>query len=90
VTGEILDAAGLRDTEITPPYGESHQMGTCRMSSDPEAGVVDVDLRVHGTANLYLVGSAVFPAAGCVPPSLTIAALALRLADHLARLPGAV
>ncbi|MBM3673941.1 MAG: hypothetical protein FJW88_03135 [Actinobacteria bacterium] len=47
---------------------------------------MDQDLKVFGTANLYVASSSVFPTAGISNPTLTIVALALRLADHLARL----
>ena len=60
-----------------------HQLGTCRMGDDPEFSVVDRDLKVHGVDNLYLVGGGVFPTGGAVWPTLTIAALALRLGNHL-------
>jgi choline dehydrogenase-like flavoprotein len=60
-----------------------HHCGTARMSADPKAGVVDTDCRVHGMSNLYVAGSAVFPTIGYANPTLTIVALALRLADHL-------
>jgi choline dehydrogenase-like flavoprotein len=63
-------------------YG-SHNMGTTRMSRDPKRGVVDADLRLHDTANVYVAGSSVFPTGGHVPPTLTLVALALRLSDHL-------
>ena len=56
------------------------------MSSDPAKGVVDADCRVHGYANLYVTGSSVFPTSGWANPTLTIVALALRTADHLAGL----
>jgi choline dehydrogenase-like flavoprotein len=55
------------------------------MGADPRLSVVDRDLRVHGTPNLYVLGSSVFVTGGAVPPTLTIAALAFRLAEHLAR-----
>lgn len=61
----------------------AHHMGTTRMHSDPTQGVVDADCRVHGVANLFVAGSSVFPTAGTAAPTLTIVALALRLADHL-------
>jgi choline dehydrogenase-like flavoprotein len=61
----------------------SHHMGTTRMHRDAKLGVVDEMCRVHGTCNLYLAGSSVFPTTGWAPPSLTIMALALRLADFL-------
>jgi len=60
-----------------------HHMGTTRMSDDPKTGVVDRDCRVHGIANLYIAGSSIFTTAGYANPTLTIVALALRLADHL-------
>jgi choline dehydrogenase-like flavoprotein len=53
------------------------------MSVDPRYGVVDADGRLHGVENLYVTGGSVFPTAGYSNPTLTIVALALRLADHL-------
>jgi choline dehydrogenase-like flavoprotein len=63
--------------------GGWHHMGTTRMHPDPKQGVVDADCRVHGLANLFVAGAAVYPTAGCANPTLTLVALALRLADHL-------
>ena len=63
--------------------GARHHMGTTRMHDDPRRGVVDADCRVHGIANLYVAGSSVFPTSGAANPTLTIVALALRLARHL-------
>lgn len=63
-------------------YG-NHHMGTARMSADPKTGAVDADLKVHGLENLYVAGSAVYPSYGAVNPTLSIVALALRLADHV-------
>jgi choline dehydrogenase-like flavoprotein len=60
-----------------------HHMCTTRMADDPGTGVVDADCRVHSVANLYIGGSAVFATPGISTPTLTITALALRLADHL-------
>jgi choline dehydrogenase-like flavoprotein len=65
--------------------GTWHHMGTTRMHDSPLQGVVDRDCRVHGMANLYIAGSSVFPTAGANFPTITIAALALRLAAHLLR-----
>jgi choline dehydrogenase-like flavoprotein len=61
----------------------SHHMGTTRMSASPQEGVVDTDCRVHGVRNLHVAGSSVFPSAGHANPTLTIVALALRLADAI-------
>ena len=62
----------------------SHHMGTTRMSTDPKRGVVNTDCRVHGVENLFVAGSSVFPCAGYANPTLTIVALALRMARTLA------
>ena len=60
-----------------------HPMGTTRMHEDPDQGVVDANTRLHGASNVYVTGSSVFPTPGNDMPTLTIVALALRLADHL-------
>lgn len=65
------------------PIGGYHHIGTTRMADDPRSGVVDGHGRVHGIANLYVVGSSTFPTASWANPTLTIAALALRTADHI-------
>ncbi|MEO6741102.1 MAG: GMC family oxidoreductase [Chthoniobacteraceae bacterium] len=61
----------------------NHHIGTTRMGAKPEDGVVDGDCRVHSVANLYIAGSSVFPTGGHSNPTLTLLALAMRLADHL-------
>jgi choline dehydrogenase-like flavoprotein len=61
----------------------SHHLGTTRMSSDPTEGVVDQQCRVHGTDNLYVASGSVFATSSYARPTLTIVALAIRLADHL-------
>lgn len=68
----------------TPPDWCGHHMGTCRMGDDPRRSVVDRHLRVHGWRNLYVAGSAPFVTFGVGSPTLLIAALSVRLADHLA------
>lgn len=60
-----------------------HHMGTTRANENPKHGVVDANLKVHGVENLYIAGSSVFPTGGHVPPTLTIVALAIRMAGHL-------
>ena len=64
-------------------HGGYHHMGTTRMDSDPVKGVVDQNCRVHGIDNLYIAGSSVFPTVGYANPTLTICALALKLADFI-------
>jgi choline dehydrogenase-like flavoprotein len=63
-------------------YG-GHHIGTARMGASPLSGVVDRHGKVFGVNNLYLAGSATFPTSSQANPTLTIVALALRLADHL-------
>ena len=63
--------------------GGNHHMGTTRMSDDESTGVVDRNCRIHGLHGLYVAGSSVFPTSGYANPTLTIIAMALRLADHL-------
>jgi choline dehydrogenase-like flavoprotein len=61
----------------------AHNLGTTRMSDDPRSGVVDPRCRVHGISGLYVAGGSVFPTSGHANPTLTIVALAVRLADQL-------
>jgi choline dehydrogenase-like flavoprotein len=75
-----LPAGEVWPEELT---GGNHHMGTTRMAANPRQGVVDADSRVHDIANLHVAGSSVFPTCGAANPTLTIVALALRLADHL-------
>ena len=60
-----------------------HWMGATRMATDPADGCVDATLRHHTCENLYVLSSSVFPSASSANPTLTLAALALRLGDHL-------
>ena len=53
------------------------------MSDDPHHGVVDASCKVHGISNLFIAGSSVFPTGGYTTPTLTIVALAIRLAEHI-------
>jgi choline dehydrogenase-like flavoprotein len=64
------------------PVG-GHHMGTTRMSRHPSGGVVDERCAVHGLPNLYACSAAVFPTCGYANPTLTVVALAIRLAAHL-------
>jgi hypothetical protein len=83
VTG-ILAMMGYPQPSWEPALVEmAHPMGTCRMSESAALGVVDRELRIHGLDNVYVCSSAVFPTAGAANPTLTIVALAHRLARHL-------
>lgn len=72
-----------------PPYWNWHHLGTTRMCDDPKHGVVDRNCRVHGIGNLFIAGSSVFTTGGHQTPTLTIIALAIRLADQLRTLVAA-
>ncbi|WP_349367870.1 GMC family oxidoreductase [Salinarimonas sp.] len=63
-------------------YG-GHHLGTTRMGVDPNTSVVDPTCRIHGMDNLFVASAAVFPTSSQANPTLTVVALALRLADHL-------
>lgn len=83
-TGRFDYDPGEVEAEMTRygAYG-GHHIGTARMGADPRTSVVNADCRLHEVDNLYLAGSAVFPTSSQANPTLTIVALALRLADHL-------
>ena len=71
---------------LTKTFGRntpSHQCGTNRMGHDPMASVVTSDCRAHDLENLYIVDASVLTTSAAVNPALTIAALALRCADHI-------
>jgi choline dehydrogenase-like flavoprotein len=61
----------------------SHHLGSTRMGVDRQTSVVDRNCRIHAIENMYIAGSSVFPTGGYANPTLTIVALALRLADHI-------
>ena len=65
-------------------WGQGHTLGTTRMGTSRDDSVVDGECRVHGYENLFVGGSSVFPSGGYANPTLTIVALALRLADTIA------
>ncbi|WP_377705441.1 FAD-dependent oxidoreductase [Pseudoduganella sp. UC29_71] len=95
IVAEELRLGGVATVTLDPPLeggpwpaelereGTWHHMGTTRMHANPAFGVVDRDCRVHGMGNLYLAGSSVFPTAGANFPTITLTALALRLARHV-------
>ncbi|PHH69758.1 hypothetical protein CDD82_7536 [Ophiocordyceps australis] len=74
----------LRQVDNRPPettFASAHQMGSCRMSSSPETGVVDERGAVWGTRNLFVADASVFPSASGVNPMLTV----MSLADWISR-----
>jgi choline dehydrogenase-like flavoprotein len=63
--------------------GMSHQNGTMRFGTDPQTSVLDLNCKAHDLDNLYVADASFFPSCGAFNPSLTIAANALRVGDHL-------
>ncbi len=90
-----LEASGVARVQLDPKIEENgwpssfsdegtwHHMGTTRMNDNPRLGVVDSHCRMHEVPNLHVAGSSVFPTSGANYPTLTLAALAIRLADRL-------
>lgn len=89
--GGVALAGGNLDLIQAGLGGVAHEVGSLRMGTDEAAGyadgVVDADLKFVGYDNLYACDLSVFPASPAANPTLTLSALALRLADHLRRLP---
>lgn len=86
-TGAIADAYGARHARLNLPSGRAartlgtvHPLGGARIASGPDQGVVDHLGRVFGQPGLFIVDGAILPDAPGVPPSMTIAALAERIA----------
>ena len=84
VPPDVTDDERIRGLDFGVGTG-FHHMGTARMSADPRHGVVDARCRVHGVPNLCIAGGAVFTTGSNATPTLTIVALALRLADDIRR-----
>lgn len=80
---DIALRAGARSIEELPMKWSYHHLGTVRMGANPRTSVVDADLKVHGTRNLYVVTSGNFVTPGVSNPTLFIVALAHRLGPHL-------
>jgi choline dehydrogenase-like flavoprotein len=89
VLDEELRRTGAGSLDVEPWLADSEDWTAHAFDSFHPAGgarigqIVDEDLRVQGLPNVYVCGAAAFPRAGCVNPTLTIVALALRLANTL-------
>ena len=93
----VFNAMGIKQEhqKLQPPEppdkrltfgGSGHIMGTTRMGSNRDSSVVDKDCKCHDFLNLFVVGSSIFPTGSTANPTATLAALALRTADHIAKL----
>jgi choline dehydrogenase-like flavoprotein len=84
IVRKIYTHLGAEEVEELPrSFWAHHHMGTCRMGDNPRTSVVDRNLRVHGTRNLFVAGSSVFVTSGAAHPTLSLTALSLRLSDYL-------
>ncbi len=87
---EFMRAAGARFGFIVPPLGgpptTRHSLGTLRLGTDPAVSVVDPHGRFHDLGNLYCCDGSVFPTSSGYNPTLTIIAMGLRTASHIAAL----
>ncbi len=81
----VYDAVGATRTLPTPPYPSTHNLGSNRMSGKPADGVVNRWGQTHDVSNLFVSDGSVFTTGAAENPTLTIVALALRQADHIAR-----
>ncbi|MCO6385712.1 GMC family oxidoreductase [Aliihoeflea sp. 40Bstr573] len=80
----LYDAVGATRTFPTPPYPSTHNLGTNRMSESPEDGVVNQWGQTHDIANLFVSDGSQFTTGAAENPTLTIVALAIRQAEHIA------
>ena len=82
---ESLEAAGAYQVVIAPLIRETgwHILGTCRMGTDPATSVVDPWGRSHDVPNMFVFDGSIWPTSSGMNPTATIAAMALRCAEHL-------
>ncbi|MGH1415427.1 MAG: GMC family oxidoreductase [Pelagimonas sp.] len=80
----VYEAVGATRTFPTPPYPSTHNLGTNRMSAEAKDGVVNKWGRTHDIENLYISDGSQFTTGAAENPTLTIVALAIRQADHIA------
>ena len=80
----IYKAVGATRVLPTPPYPSTHNLGTNRMSENPRDGVVNKWGQTHDVANLFISDGSQFTTGAAENPTLTIVALAIRQADHIA------
>jgi choline dehydrogenase-like flavoprotein len=81
----IYKAVGATRTFPTPPYPSTHNLGTNRMSANARDGVVNAFGQTHDIKNLFVSDGSQFTTGAAENPTLTIVALAIRQADHIAR-----
>ncbi|TYL45496.1 GMC family oxidoreductase [Nocardioides sp. BGMRC 2183] len=80
----LYEAVGAIGTHHTPPYPSTHNLGTARMSARAEDGVVGAYGEAHDVAGLFVSDGSVMTTGAAANPTLTIVALAIRQAEHIA------
>ncbi len=88
VSEELCHGAGFkilaRHDQMVPPGESIHELGTCRMGSDPKTSVLNKYNQSHDVRNLFVVDGSSFVSGGCQNPTLTILALSMRSAEYMA------
>ena len=84
-----MDTSSIPSAENRTPLCDdvntTHQCGTLCFGTDPRHSVLDPFCRSHDVENLFVVDASFFPSSAAVNPGLTIAAQALRVADHITK-----
>lgn len=83
---KVYQAAGATKTFRTPPYPSTHNLGTCRMGKSAKTSVCNSYGQTHDISNLFISDGSQFTTGGAENPTLTIVTLAIRQADHIAKL----
>ncbi len=85
---EMLEAAGAKNirlqAKVEMPGMAIHELGVARMGTDAKKSVLDPWMQTHDVKNLFVMDGAGFVSSACQNPTLTMMALAVRSADHLA------
>ncbi|MEJ8851987.1 GMC family oxidoreductase [Variovorax rhizosphaerae] len=80
----VYAAAGAIKSFRTPPYPSTHNLGTCRMGTDPKTSVCNAHGQTHDIPNLFISDGSQFTTGGAENPTLTIVTLAIRQAEYIA------
>jgi choline dehydrogenase-like flavoprotein len=73
-----------KHAQMVPPGESIHELGTCRMGTDPKKSVLNGWNQAHDVKNLFVVDGSSFVCGGVQNPTLTLMALALRASEYLA------
>jgi choline dehydrogenase-like flavoprotein len=83
---KVYQAAGATKVFRTPPYPSTHNLGTARMGKSAKTSVCNSFGQTHDISNLFISDGSQFTTGGAENPTLTIVTLAIRQADHIAKL----